>query len=130
MKNTLVLVMLLVLSGCMVMLPTASIHTNQSPEEILKRLTYGAERCWRSPKLDIEDDILVATREFNGGAEFIARRVNASGGRHFPFLVVTLKPVYAGTEISVKETDFNLGQDLNLSQDVHRWIIQGGWGCA
>ncbi|MFD3352158.1 MULTISPECIES: hypothetical protein [Alteromonas] len=40
----------------------------------------------------------------------------------YPFLHVTVTHSTYGSEVSVREGEFNLGTDLNLSDDVNRWI--------
>ena len=98
-------------SGCMVVLPTSSISTNQEPEKIVERIEYNANRCWST----------LNTYTIQNGYKLTASRKEGSTPQ-YPFLHVTVTHSTYGSEVSVREGEFNLGTDLNLSDDVNRWI--------
>lgn len=108
-------------SGCMVILPTSSISTNQEPEKIVERIEYNANRCWSTLHQPIHSDIVVNTYTIQNGYKLTASRKEGSTPQ-YPFLHVTVTHSTYGSEVSVREGEFNLGTDLNLSDDVNRWI--------
>jgi len=108
-------------SGCMVILPTSSISTNQEPERIVERIEYNANRCWSTLHQPIHSDIAVKTYAIQNGYKLTASRMEGSTPQ-YPFLHVTITHSNYGSDVSVREGEFNLGTDLNLSDDVNRWI--------
>ena len=46
----------------------------------------------------------------------------AGSSPQYPFLHVTITGSDYGSNVEVREGDFDLGSDLNLSADVRRWV--------
>ena len=114
-------------TGCMIILPTSSTSTNQSADEIAERIEYYGSRCWSSLRLPIDKDIAVKKYETQRGFKVTASRMEGSTPQ-YPFLHVTITRNGSGSDVVVREGEFNLGSALNLSDDVQRWI-NGDSGC-
>ena len=108
-------------SGCMIILPTSSISTNQKPEKVAERIEYNGNRCWSTLYLPIHNDIAVKKYEIANGYKLTASRM-AGSSPQYPFLHVTITGSDYGSNVEVREGDFDLGSDLNLSADVRRWV--------
>ncbi|BFT29896.1 hypothetical protein D210916BOD24_10720 [Alteromonas sp. D210916BOD_24] len=117
----------LTISGCVLILPTADVSTNQPPEKVAVRIEQQAQRCWNTFQLPIDKDIKVVKRVSEQRIKLTASRMEGSTPQ-YPFLHVTITPSDYGSNVEVREGDFNLGTDLNLSSDVRRWA-GGSSGC-
>ena len=123
-KLLLVPAVISLLSGCLIMppIPTIDLDTNEEPEVLAKRIMNNAKQCWTFVYIKGADTIHMERTDYDGRIKLEASRVPVEGAKHDPFLVVNITSTKRGSMVEVREGDFNLGTELNLSDDINRWL--------
>ncbi|MGY0653086.1 hypothetical protein ACW7GZ_14745 [Luteimonas sp. A537] len=125
------IILTMVLAGCVSMpQKTGDLRSVLGARPLAESLLDMAEKCWAREATFFRDGIVVEDRVGVRGTVISAFRRGGGIPDQPEFLILTINDAAdGGANVEVKEGDYAIGSQLNLTSDVDRWVA-GDLSCS